>query len=168
MQIYLSDLIENSIMNNSFNLNIPNKIKKEFENKIMTMVAYIVAEAKQRDAYKMFNYSQYLNMLIYGGGSKADWYKKTILNTYDNRKHRNCGIPVYENISLPLPDNFSYNKLPADDFYRFFVAYGLSVPKGEEPPIEGFPRANPRLDHNYKDRSTEMDKIQLENYGEIL
>jgi hypothetical protein len=74
-----------------------------------------------------------LDILIGGGGGQISFYQQAISSTYQDFQHGNSGIPEYSMRSLPLPKDLETNGISRSEFYRFAVAYGLSIPDGEQP-----------------------------------
>jgi hypothetical protein len=77
-----------------------------------------------------------LNMFIGGGGSQTNFFTEAILDTHHDFQHQNIGIPSYNCKDLPLPKDLDLNGLNHQEFYRFAVAYGLSLPQWEVPEIK--------------------------------
>ena len=76
-----------------------------------------------------------LEILIGGGGGQINFYTQAIKDTYSDFQHQNAGIPEYEVRSLPMPKDLETNGINPSEFHRFAVAYGLSIPLGEQPEI---------------------------------
>jgi len=76
-----------------------------------------------------------LNILIGGGGGQTAFYNHAIKDTYSDFKHEDALIPEYEVQSLPAPKDLETNGISNREFHRFAVAYGLSIPTGEQPEI---------------------------------
>ena len=74
-------------------------------------------------------------VFIGGGGMKSGFYQQTIMNTYDDRKLHTISIPQYALAMVPNPADFKYNGIPKEQFHRFSIAYGLSMPLGEAPDV---------------------------------
>lgn len=77
-----------------------------------------------------------LVIFVGGGGAVSKWYQESILSTYDARAHDKAGIPPYKLAVLPLPQDLEMHGIPGDEFHRFAIAFGLSVPFGEGPEIK--------------------------------
>ncbi len=76
-----------------------------------------------------------LNILMGGGGGQSIFYTQAIKDTYSDFKHKDALIPEYEVRSLPAPKDLETNGISNREFHRFAVAYGLSIPTGEQPEI---------------------------------
>ena len=76
-----------------------------------------------------------LNILIGGGGGQTTFYTQAIKDTYSDFKHKDALIPEYEVRSLPAPKDLETNGIHSREFHRFAVAYGLSIPTGEQPEV---------------------------------
>jgi hypothetical protein len=76
-----------------------------------------------------------LNILIGGGGGQTTFYTQAIKDTYSDFKHKDALIPEYEVRSLPAPKDLETNGISDREFHRFAVAYGLSIPTGEQPEV---------------------------------
>ncbi|MBE9011749.1 hypothetical protein IQ250_16210 [Pseudanabaenaceae cyanobacterium LEGE 13415] len=74
-----------------------------------------------------------LDIRIGGGGGQTAFYQTAIVNTYQDFQHSKRGIPEYKLASLPTPKDLDTNGIDSQEFYRFAVAYGLSIPQGEQP-----------------------------------
>ncbi|MGV0023960.1 hypothetical protein [Phormidesmis priestleyi] len=81
-----------------------------------------------------------LDILIGGGGGQTSFYEQAIKSTHQDFQHARSGIPAYEVRSLPMPKDLETNGISQQEFHRFAVAYGLSIPEGEQPEIR-LPRA---------------------------
>lgn len=84
-----------------------------------------------------------LIIFVGGGGSKSAWYEGKIAATYKDFNHHQAGIPPYQLAGVPKPRDLDMRGIPDDDFRRFAIAYGLSIPLGEGPEI-GFPSHFPK------------------------
>lgn len=131
----------------------PKKITDQFVHKIRLLTAKVIMEAKQKDgrdwqedAFQNTDYQRKfigsltparmrpLIVFIGGGGSKSNWYRSTIESTYSVFKHSSAGVPPYKLLEVPRPSDL----LPSeheDEFIRFAISYGLSIPFGEGPDI---------------------------------
>jgi|GEM_PF-3684513 len=63
-----------------------------------------------------------------GGGYQSHFYVNTVRKTHRARNHHRCDVPPYALVALPCPreDELDRHGLPAEEFHRFAVAYGLS------------------------------------------
>ncbi|GAB4200544.1 MAG: hypothetical protein Fur006_52120 [Coleofasciculaceae cyanobacterium] len=107
---------------------------------IQQLVGRVVMEGRQkhgihRPVFKDLVFEHGLSVLIGGGGSLTSFYKITILGTHSAFQHQKAGIPSYDQKAIPIPKDFSMNGLSSQDFHRFAVAYGLSIPEGDCPEI---------------------------------
>lgn len=107
---------------------------------IQQLVGKVVMEGRQkhgihRPVFKDLVFEDGLCVLIGGGGSLINFYKITILGTHSAFQHKKAGIPSYDQKAIPTPKDFSMNGLSSQDFHRFAVAYGLSVPEGDCPEV---------------------------------
>ncbi len=76
-----------------------------------------------------------LNVLIGGGGGWTDFYQRAILDTHADFRQNTAGIPSYIQRNIPIPKDLTMNGLTLQEFHRFSVAYGLSIPAGEAPEV---------------------------------
>ncbi len=74
-----------------------------------------------------------LIIFLGGGGSKSGWYGSAIGSTYHDFQHDRAGIPPYKMVAVPRPKDLLLKD--GDDFTRFAISYGLSIPFGEGPEI---------------------------------
>ncbi|MGG6268401.1 hypothetical protein ACQ4M3_19610 [Leptolyngbya sp. AN03gr2] len=107
---------------------------------IQQSVAKVVLEGTDRYKKHGFQLTPHgvkkpLDIRIGGGGGQTDFYRKAIVNTHQDFQHKNRGIPDYKLESLPTPKDLETNGIDSAEFYRFAVAYGLSIPEGEQPEI---------------------------------
>jgi hypothetical protein len=128
--------------------------KKGFVDKIQRLVAEVVWAAKQKDGRTWIRDARHrhgherkyigsldpknmepLTVFIGGGGARAAWYRTAISSTYHDFKHKNAGIPPYKLIEVPKPGDLSMASLHRDEFRRFAISYGLSIPFGEGPDL---------------------------------
>ncbi|MCU0549775.1 MAG: hypothetical protein MUC48_10555 [Leptolyngbya sp. Prado105] len=107
---------------------------------IQLLVAKVVRDGSLRYGEHGFSLMQpgfktTLAILIGGGGGQTAFYQQAITSTYQDFQHKNAGIPEYDVRSLPLPKDLETNGISDREFHRFAVAYGLSIPDGEQPQI---------------------------------
>ncbi len=76
-------------------------------------------------------FKHHLNIFVGGGGSKAAFYAKTITATHTEFNQQSAGIPPYQLKTLPFPKDLRMHPLSQQEYYRFAVAYGLSLPAYE-------------------------------------
>ena len=74
-----------------------------------------------------------LVVFLGGYGAGNTWYRKSIAATYSEFQHNCAGIPPYELNTVPTPGDLILD--PEDDYVRFAIAYGLSVPYGAGPDV---------------------------------
>jgi hypothetical protein len=126
----------------------------EFGEGIQRLVAKVIMEAKRKDhrdwqedaiqapfterkRIGSLDPSRMRPLVIFigGGGSESPWYQARIGATYDDFNHHQAGIPPYKLVGIPKPSDLDMHGIPDDEFRRFAIAYGLSVPFGEGPEI---------------------------------
>jgi hypothetical protein len=96
------------------------------------------------------HFDRNLIVLLGGGGLDSAFYQNAILETYAKHQHERCGIPPYALARVPRPSDLELNGLSELDFPRFAIAYGLSIPQGEQSDftlptmIEPLPPRRPR------------------------
>ena len=56
-------------------------------------------------------------------------------STYHELKHKNAGIPPYKLVEVPKPGDLTMTALHRDEFRRFAISYGLSIPFREGPDV---------------------------------
>lgn len=105
---------------------------------IQQLVGRVVMEGRQkhgnhRPVFKDLVFEDGLSILIGGGGSLTSFYKTTILATHSLFQHKKAGIPSYVQKAIPTPKDLFMNGLGSQEFHRFAVAYGLSIPEGDCP-----------------------------------
>jgi regulator of replication initiation timing len=107
---------------------------------IQNLVAQVVVNGSKRHGEHGFRltwhgFQKPLEILIGGGGGQTSFYTQAITSTHEDRQQRNAGIPEYRVRSLPTPKDLETNGIRSHDFHRFAVAYGLSIPDGDQPEI---------------------------------
>jgi len=103
---------------------------------IQRLVAKVVLEGSQRHrehGFTVMKGKTTLDLLIGGGGGQTSFYTQAITSTHQDFQQNNAGIPEYVVRSLPTPKDLETNGISKHEFYRFAVAYGLSIPEGEQP-----------------------------------
>lgn len=108
---------------------------------IQRLVARVILEGSSEYGNHGFRLMQpgfktTLDILIGGGGGQTMFYQQAITSTYQEFQHKSAGIPEYAVRSLPLPKDLETNGISDREFHRFAVAYGLSIPDGEQPQIQ--------------------------------
>lgn len=135
-----------------------------YGNEIQQLVGNVIMTGKQKDGRNWqhnniqdtsrprktlarLKVSQMAPLIVFvgGGGAGAVWYQRSILSTYEDFNHVNAGIPPYELTEVPKPADLEMKGLDDNDFRRFAIAYGLSVPYGEGPEI-GLPSQFPQAE----------------------
>jgi hypothetical protein len=126
----------------------------EFGTNVQRLVAKVIMEAKAKDSrdwqVDMIQSPYFerkrigslepsrmrpLVIFIGGGGSKLAWYQDIIAATYTDFNHHQAGIPPYKLVRIPKPGDFDMRGISDEEFCRFAIAYGLSIPFGEGPEI---------------------------------
>lgn len=107
---------------------------------IQRLVANVVFKGSQRygeHGFKLVQrgFEKPLEILIGGGGGQTSFYTQAITSTHKDAAHKNAGIPEYAVRSLPFPKDLETNGIRKHEFHRFAVAYGLSIPEGEQPKL---------------------------------
>jgi uncharacterized coiled-coil DUF342 family protein len=106
---------------------------------IQRLVAKVIQEGSSRYGEHGFRLvygsKKTLDILIGGGGGQTLFYERAIKSTHQDFQHARSGIPEYKVGSLPLPKDLETNGIEHHEFHRFAVAYGLSIPEGEQPEI---------------------------------
>jgi hypothetical protein len=76
-----------------------------------------------------------LRVFLGGGASFAPFFQKSIKGTYKRHNLRSFGVPPFELINVPAPDDLQMQSVNPHEYHRFLIAYGLAVPFGEGPYI---------------------------------
>ncbi len=76
-----------------------------------------------------------LVVFLGGGGAPSTWYQTAISSTYDKFQHFANQIPPYHLLEVAAPADLDMSGLASNDFRRFAISYGLSIPFGEGPEI---------------------------------
>ncbi|WP_315783164.1 hypothetical protein [Bradyrhizobium sp. SZCCHNPS1003] len=127
-------------------------VRDDYENRIRCLVGTIIITAKKKDgrnwqvdAIQNADYERKfigqlplhrmkpLVIFLGGGGSRSQWYGSTISSTYTELQHDRAGIPPYKMLNVQRPTELALRE--GDDFTRFAISYGLSIPFGEGPEI---------------------------------
>jgi hypothetical protein len=133
--------------------------REDLAQEIRMLVARVVIEAKKKDGRnwraEMFQASDIARPYYYpvkdedvrplivfmgGGGCRSEFYCDAISSTYMKFGHGNAGVPPYALATVPQPSDMELGAIPEDDFHRFLIAYGLSIPFGEGAEVN-LPRA---------------------------
>jgi hypothetical protein len=77
------------------------------------------------------DFQRRLNLFLGGGGGITAFYQQTITDTYTKFNHSSAGIPPYQLKTLPFPKDLAAYSFSKQEFHRFAVAYGLSLPSYE-------------------------------------
>jgi tetratricopeptide (TPR) repeat protein len=106
---------------------------------IQRLVAKVIRDGSSRygeHGFRLVHGSKTtLDILIGGGGGQTLFYERAIKSTHQDFQHAQSGIPEYKVGSLPMPKDLETNGVEHHEFHRFAVAYGLSIPEGEQPEI---------------------------------
>ena len=145
--------------NNSEKFHNLHNVLDAYRKQVQKLVGSVVMEGSEKDTSNWKNDMQNLPVFLSGGGSESDWFCNAISSTYDEFDQKAGHIPPYKVSEIPVPDDLSMNGIPIEDFRRFSVAYGLSIPYGEIhdiglpnlfnriiPPPQVKPQATPYLD----------------------
>lgn len=76
-----------------------------------------------------------LIVFVGGGGANSTWYTDALASTYSAFQHDRAGVPPYKMLQVPTPRDFVSTTNDDQDFNRYAISYGLSVPFGEGPDI---------------------------------
>jgi hypothetical protein len=125
-------------------------LREEYENRIRCLVGNVVMTAKKKDgrnwqvdAIQNTDYARKfigqlppnrmrpLIVFLGGGGSISEWYGSTISSTYTEFRQDRAGVPPYKMLKVQQPQDLALNE--GDEFTRFTISYGLSIPFGEGP-----------------------------------
>jgi len=74
-----------------------------------------------------------LKVFVGGGGSGSPFYQKAVAAAYDRLTLRNYGIPPFDLVQVPPPPDILMGSVDSEEYHRFLIAYGLSMPFGEGP-----------------------------------
>jgi hypothetical protein len=77
-----------------------------------------------------------LRVFLGGGASFAPFFQKAIISTYMRHNLGAFGVPPFELIEVPAPPDLQMQSVDPNEYHRFLIAYGLSVPFGEGPDIK--------------------------------
>lgn len=107
---------------------------------IQGLVAQVVVNGSRRYGAHGFSltrpgFERPLEILIGGGGGQTTFYTQAITSTHKDFQQGDAGIPGYGVRSLPTPNDLETNGISSREFHRFAVAYGLSIPDGDQPEI---------------------------------
>lgn len=132
---------EKSAVNSQFRL--IKHIADELAPKIQEFLQQVFREARDEKDDQIVNSK--IRLVLGGGGSHLNTYRKAAFNAF-TIKHRKNPVPPEVTI-LQKPGDFQM-PLPASEFHRFAVAYGLSFPIDSLPdmvfPKDVLKKANPR------------------------
>ncbi len=118
----------------------------ESRQQIRRLVAGILLEGKRKDRMgwsegvaqvgrKFYQRSSAAGgkfpLFVGGGGSLSRFYRKTIASTYTWNQLDRVNVRQYVLEQVPVPRDLDMHGLPREQFHRFAVAYGLSIPPGE-------------------------------------
>ncbi len=74
-----------------------------------------------------------LPVFIGGGGVKSGFYQSAIREAYYSQKLQHFGIPPLDLREVPAPRNLDLLSISPQDYHRFLISLGLSVPFGQGP-----------------------------------
>ena len=118
------------------------KLLAEKRRDLQKIVGHVVSEFRRKEPLKVLSNpatgpiqskSGRLIVFIGGGGIGSEWYKSAINCTHREFAHKSIKIPPYELRETPYPSDLGLNGVAKEDYHRFAIAYGLSVPYGEGP-----------------------------------
>ncbi|MDA7983976.1 MAG: hypothetical protein MPJ52_00215 [Alphaproteobacteria bacterium] len=89
-----------------------------------------------------------IRIFLGGGGGNSKWYRESVHSAYEEHCFGACDIPRFQEAAVPEPrKGLDMREMKGRGvFYRFAIAYGLSVPKAEGPKIELASRIEPAPD----------------------
>lgn len=123
----------------------------QLKPKIQSFLQDVLRKARDEKDPRLVN--EKIRLVVGGGGSRLNTYKDAAVKAF-TFKHK--GAPKTELTTLEKPNDFQM-PMPAEDFHRFAVAYGLSYPVSDLPEMV-FPKdVLKRVDPKKKDK----------NYGSI-
>lgn len=132
------------------------QVLADFEHRVRQLVGEVVMTAKrkdgrnwQEDAIQAEDTRKTIRHLggldrkkmrplvvfLGGGGAPSTWYQTAISSTYDKFQHFANQIPPYHLLQVAAPADLDMSGLVPNDFRRFAISYGLSIPFGEGPEI---------------------------------
>lgn len=74
-----------------------------------------------------------ISVFLGGGGKISKYYHDTIDSTYEAFNLRSTGMPRYQMLDVPVPSDFNMKTITEEQFHRFLIAYGLSIPDYQAP-----------------------------------
>jgi hypothetical protein len=86
-----------------------------------------------RTCYEKLPKKENVSVFLGGGGMISEYYKDTILSTYEAFNFNRAGIPEFKMLDVPLPIDFDMSGIDQKHFHRFSIAYGLSIPDYQAP-----------------------------------
>jgi hypothetical protein len=142
-----SELVVSTLIGKS-KKNFPHR--EDFAGKIRKLVGKVIIGAKKKDGrnwrhdliqasemprpyYYPVKDEDIRSLVIFtgGGGCHSAFYCDSIASTYQKFGHRYAGVPPYALTAVPRPEDMNLGSIPEEDFHRFLIAYGLSIPDGE-------------------------------------
>lgn len=158
--------------------------REEFARKIRKLVGAIVIGAKKKDGrnwrqdliqasdiprpyYYPVKDEDIRPLVIFmgGGGCHSEFYCDSIASTYSKFKHGSVGVPPYALTAVPRPEDMNLGAVPDEDFHRFLIAYGLSIPYGEGAEVN-LPREFDDMDNRRKIKK--MSDFRYEDSKDIF
>lgn len=101
------------------------KIDWDFFCKCSMLIRQVIGETKKHKNPLCEEWENGLPVFICGGGSKMEFYQKTVKHAEDRLKKSKYRVDIVEK-KLPKPDNLETDDIPPSDYHRFAVSYGLS------------------------------------------
>lgn len=90
------------------------------------------AKEKYRDGWRSV---AEVPVFLGGGGRDLAFFDEAVFGTYRAHKLDRAGIPKFTAKVVPRPEDFDLGDVPAEEFHRFAVAYGLSIDHGAAPEL---------------------------------
>ncbi|HEY9659683.1 MAG TPA: hypothetical protein V6C65_14585, partial [Allocoleopsis sp.] len=122
-------VIQNDLRPDNFNM-YATQILMLAQSLIHRQVAAVLGDCRRKLSQ---NEIQNISVFLGGGGMVSNYYIDTIESTYDAFHLSSTGMPRYKMRNIPVPGDFSMSGLEEDDFHRFSIAYGLSIPDYDAP-----------------------------------
>jgi hypothetical protein len=117
---------------------IPNCTSTKACKQIQKLVASVVLKGKEQHGQQFPghrrpgilrpDFQDHLHVFVGGGGGTTPFYLGTITSTHTQFNQSSAGVPPYQVKKLPLPKDLMTNPFGKQEFHRFAVAYGLSLP----------------------------------------
>jgi hypothetical protein len=131
----MSDIVEKPLITGGVSPKIALPIKPELEERIQTLFASVVGQARRKINNHFFSDEDpvvarpglngprppIIPVYLAGGGCPSEWYRTLFKRTYDEFGHHAWGIGGYHFQTVPPPQG-----LNNPDFPRFVIAVGLT------------------------------------------